>query len=73
MQVQTVVRSRAMNEKQNDKIECLLTFLMILVHRNGGRMEIEKLSDYLGRQLQLKMKLEPKNDKVILTTYERCH
>lgn len=57
-----------MNE--NRRIRYLLSFLMVLVHRNGGKLEIEKLSDYGGRLINLGMEMQPDNDSVVLTTEE---
>jgi len=57
--------------KEDQKIRFLLSFLMILVHRNGGNLKIENLSDYSNRQITLDMKIQL--DSVVLTTTEIKH
>lgn len=54
-----------------DQISYLLSFLAILVDRAGGRLVIENLSHYSSSDLQLGMKLESENDRVILTTTKK--
>lgn len=49
----------------------LLSFLAILVDRVGvdGVLTIEDLSEYARRNLLLKMDLDVKGDRVVLTLY----
>lgn len=53
-----------MNE---NKVAYLLSFLAILVHRAGGQLVIENLSDYSKTDLSLGMDLDAANNKVTLT------
>lgn len=53
------------------QINYLLSFLAILVDRAGGQLVIENLSQYASSNLQLGMKLESENDRVILTTTKK--
>jgi hypothetical protein len=46
----------------------LLSFLMILVERAGGRLTIDHLSDYAGREVLLSMALDREQDRVTITT-----
>ena len=47
-----------------------LCFLMILVQRNGGKLEIDNLSDFGSKKVSLGMEMQPGNNSVILTTVE---
>lgn len=46
----------------------LLTYLAILVGRNGGTLTIENLSDYSGKEIELKDILEAEYDITTLVT-----
>jgi hypothetical protein len=46
----------------------LLSFLMILIERNGGTLTIENLSKYRGKNFRLTMDLQPGANRVVLTT-----
>jgi hypothetical protein len=48
----------------------LLSFLMILVERNGGMMKIDNLSEFGNRAVSLGMEMQPGNNSVVLTTME---
>lgn len=48
----------------------LMSFLMILVHRAGGEMTIEKLSEFSNRHILLGMEIFHDADKVVLKTVE---
>lgn len=52
------------------RVRYLLSFLMILVHRAGGELSVEKLSEYAGREITLNMELQKDRDRVILKTIE---
>lgn len=54
--------------QQHEQISYLLSFLAILVHRAGGQLTIEHLSEFSSSNLGLGMKLDVENDKVLLTT-----
>lgn len=53
---------------QSEQISYLLSFLAILVHRAGGQITIEHLSEFSASNLGLGMKLDVENDKVLLTS-----
>lgn len=54
-----------------EAISYFLSFLTILVHRAGGRLEIKGLKQYSGTNLELGMEIDLPNDRVILTVKER--
>lgn len=47
------------------KVNYMLSFLMILVDRNGGTLKIENLKEYNDKHFDLGMKLD--EDSVVLT------
>lgn len=49
----------------------LVSFLTCIVHRYGGRLTIENLSDFSNRDFELKMELDPKHDSVTLISVEK--
>jgi hypothetical protein len=49
----------------------LLSFLMLLVYRAGGKLEIEHLSEVAGKALMMSMDLKADKDKVILKVDEQ--
>jgi hypothetical protein len=53
---------------QSAQISYLLSFLAILVHRAGGRLTIEKLSEFSASDMGISMKLDVENDRVLLMT-----
>lgn len=53
-----------------ERVRYLLSFLMILVHREGGELTIENLSDFAGLQATLSMRLDKEKDRVILKAVE---
>jgi hypothetical protein len=55
---------------ENEGKDYLLTFLMILVDRAGGRLEVDGLGDYAGRLFEIEMDIRTENDTVVLTTRE---
>jgi len=59
------------NANQSPQISYMLSLLAILVHRAGGTLTIENLSNYAKSNLQLSMKLDTENDKVTLTTRKK--
>lgn len=50
----------------NDRLMYLISFLGILVVRNGGTLEINNLSYFAGTDLSVEVDLRPLEDKVIL-------
>lgn len=54
-----------------DQISYLLSFLTILIHRAGGTLVIENLSNYAKSNLELGMKLDVENDRVVLTATKK--
>lgn len=61
-----------LNAKLNEdgRVRFLLSFLMVLVHRAGGKLKIDNLSEYGGRMINLGMEMQPGNNSVVLTTEE---
>jgi hypothetical protein len=49
-----------------DSVNFLLSFLAILVHQSGGRIEIDKLSEYAGHNVQLGYEIDEAGDRVII-------
>ena len=54
----------------DDRTAYLLSFLMIIIHRNGGEIVVEKLSEYSGKNFGLGMDLDVDNDRVRIYTEE---
>lgn len=48
------------------EVSYLLSFLAILVHRNGGELVIENLSSFAGHETGLNYELDNEGDRVIL-------
>jgi len=57
-----------MNADEN--VRMLLSYLMIIVHRNGGEMTIENLSEFGGKNFNFGADLDAENDRVILRSTE---
>lgn len=55
-------------KEQFDSVMFLVSFLGILVHRAGGEMTIENLSQVAGTFFEVRMKLEHEQDRVRLAT-----
>ena len=51
-----------------ENINHLLSFLAIIVDRNGGELKIDNLSEYANRNITIQAK--PEGDSIILTTKE---
>ena len=54
----------------NPKIAYLLSFLAILVAREGWKMIIPNLSEYAGKDIALAMEIDTELDQVTLTVQE---
>lgn len=52
-------------------INNLLSFLTCIVHRHGGRLTIENLSEFQNRDFDLKTELSPEHDQVTLIAVEK--
>lgn len=55
-----------MNRQQQSQIGYLLSFLLILVERAGGKLVVENLSEFAGSNLYLSMDLDVENDRVAI-------
>ena len=51
---------------ENEDIAYLISYPMILVHRNGGEMVIENLSGVAGLRFNFESKLDAERDRVVL-------
>lgn len=52
--------------KHDEDVAYLLSFLQILVLRNGGEMVINNLSEFSGKSILLRMDVQSDKDRVIL-------
>jgi len=51
-----------------EKIQYLISFLMIIVDRNNGKLEIRNLSEYAGKNMHVVFDPDFDNDMVTLRT-----
>lgn len=56
---------------QDEATRYLLSFLLLLVYRAGGKMEIEHLSEIAGKTLLMDMNLKKEEDRVTLSATEQ--
>lgn len=58
-----------MKEVESD-IAYLLSLLIVLVYRNGGKLVIENSDEIAGKALTLETELDAEKDRATLTVYE---
>lgn len=51
----------------DQKFNFLMSFLMILVIKSGGQIEIDNLSEYAGLAYKIEYKMKPGNNGVTIT------
>ena len=65
------MESKANDLTTSQEVRYLLSFLAILVERNGGTLTISHLSKFASRNMALSMNLNPAKDMVTLTVEEK--